>query len=123
MGYVVGQFRQPHGLLGHMAGWIMANRPSNRERNLWTLGVLELEPHHRVLEIGFGPGYAIEHLVAKLNTGRAVGLDHSEIMLAQASKRNAAAIKAGKLELFCLPVEALNKLEGPFDRIFSAPEV
>jgi hypothetical protein len=32
-----GQFSRPHGRLGCAAGWIMVNRPSNRQRNEWTL--------------------------------------------------------------------------------------
>ena len=57
---IVGQFKQPHGSLGQVAGFIMAKRPSNIERNQWTLDLLDLRPDDRVLEIGFGPGIAIE---------------------------------------------------------------
>ena len=94
--------------------------PSNRERNLWTLDLLEIESRHRGLEIGFGPGYAIEQLVPKLSTGKIVGVDHSEMMCYQAAQRNAKAIQSGMVELHCLSVEALNTLKQPFDRIFSA---
>jgi len=38
---VIGQFRRPHGVLGRVAGWVMANRPSNRRRNMWTVGLLK----------------------------------------------------------------------------------
>ncbi len=37
---IVVQFKQPHGLVGQFAGFIMANRPSNIERNKWTLDPL-----------------------------------------------------------------------------------
>jgi hypothetical protein len=30
---IVGQFKEPHGVLGHVAGWMMARRDSNRARN------------------------------------------------------------------------------------------
>ena len=49
------QFRRPTGLLGRLAGWIMANRPSNIERNRWTVDLLRVQPADHVLEIGFGP--------------------------------------------------------------------
>ena len=31
---IVSQFANPRGLLGTVAGWIMAHRPSNKARNL-----------------------------------------------------------------------------------------
>jgi hypothetical protein len=54
------QFRRPTGLLGRLAGWIMANRPSNIERNRWTVDLLNVQPSDHVLEIGFGPGLRCE---------------------------------------------------------------
>ena len=59
--HLAGQFGNPHGPLGRLAGRIMATRGSNIERNRWTVDLLELKPHHRVLEVGYGPGLAIEH--------------------------------------------------------------
>ncbi len=61
--YLVSQFGNPRGLVGRLAGEFMARRPSNRARNLWTVDLLELRPHHRVLEIGYGPGFAIGEVV------------------------------------------------------------
>jgi len=117
---LLGQFRRPHGTLGHLAGWIMARRPSNRQRNLWTLDLLEVAPGHRVLEIGFGPGFAIEQLAERCPEARIVGIDHSAAMLAQATRRNRAAIRRGQVTLRCAPVEAPGSLDGPFDRVYSA---
>jgi hypothetical protein len=45
-----------------MAGWVMAHRPSNRQRNSWVVSLLDVRPADRVLEIGFGPGLAIGEL-------------------------------------------------------------
>src|SRR5947209_8447596 len=59
MGAVFGQFLRPHGFRGRAAGWVMATRGSNRERNIWAVGLLDVQPDDRVLEIGFGPGIAI----------------------------------------------------------------
>src|SRR5215470_2178402 len=53
------QFRQPRGFAGWLAGWEMALRSSNRQRNVWAVGLLGGEPTDRVLDIGFGPGIAI----------------------------------------------------------------
>lgn len=117
---VVAQFKQPHGYLGQLAGIIMANRPSNIERNNWTLDLLDLTPDDRVLEIGFGPGIAIEKASQVIKEGRIVGVDHSETMLHQASKRNAAAIRQGVVELLLASVDNLPPFSQPFTKIYSA---
>ncbi|MGZ5477482.1 MAG: methyltransferase domain-containing protein, partial [Thermoanaerobaculia bacterium] len=101
------QFHNPHGLLGRVAGAIMASRPSNRQRNAWAVSLLDIQPHDRVLEIGFGPGLAIADIARRLTTGTAVGLDHSELMLLAASRRNTAAIAAGRVELRLGSAESL----------------
>jgi ubiquinone/menaquinone biosynthesis C-methylase UbiE len=114
------QFGRPSGSLGHMAGWIMASRRSNRARNAWTLDLLEIAPTHQVLELGFGPGYALGLAAARLTAGRVVGLDHSEVMLAQARRRNAAAVATGRVQLILGGTDRLASLAGRFDRIYSA---
>jgi SAM-dependent methyltransferase len=116
----VSQFKQPHGPLGHVAGWIMATRPSNLARSDWTIDLLAIEPHHRVLEIGFGPGYAVAQIASRLTSGEIVGIDHSEVMLKQAQRRNAGAIRLGRVKLLCQSVADLKRLDGRFDRVFSA---
>jgi ubiquinone/menaquinone biosynthesis C-methylase UbiE len=72
----------------------MAHRGSNRQRNLWVVSLLDVQPTDRVLEIGFGPGLAIAELARRATRGHIYGIDHSEVMVRQASKRNAAAIRA-----------------------------
>ena len=116
---IVAQFRRPHGTLGHLAGYIMANRPSNIERNEWTLELLALEPGDRLLEVGFGPGIAIAQASRTITRGLIAGIDHSEAMLHQARKRNSAAIRRGTVELYRASVEALPPFDEPFDKIYS----
>ena len=117
---IVTQFKQPYGPLGQLAGFIMANRPSNIERNEWTLDLLALKPTDRLLEVGFGPGIAIEKASQIITLGLIVGVDHSETMLHQARKRNAAAILRGTVKLFLGSVSALPSFDRPFDKICSA---
>jgi trans-aconitate methyltransferase len=107
---LVAQFARPRGILGALAGWVMANRPSNVERNRWSVDLLDVRPDDRVLEIGCGPGLALAYCVAKLEGGHVVGIDHSEVMIAAASKRNAAAIKGGALELVTGSIDRLPTL-------------
>jgi len=117
---IVSQFKQPHGYLGQLAGFIMAKRPSNIERNEWTLELLDLKSTDRVLEVGFGPGIAIERVSQIVKDGVIVGVDHSETMLHQAKKYNANAIRRGLVKLHLGSVETLPVYEQPFNKIYSA---
>jgi ubiquinone/menaquinone biosynthesis C-methylase UbiE len=102
-----------------MAGWIMAHRSSNRRRNAWAVSLLELQRDDRVLEIGFGPGVAIQELSRIATDGYVCGLDHSEVMLRQAERRNAAGVQRGRVDLRLGPVENLPAFEAPFDKILA----
>lgn len=117
--HIVPQFKRPHGVLGRLAGTIMANRPSNRARNSWTVGLLECRPDDSVLEIGCGPGLALESCLKALPAGRVVGIDHSEAMIGQSGRRLRAALRDGRLELRVGGLELLSGWERTFDRVFS----
>jgi ubiquinone/menaquinone biosynthesis C-methylase UbiE len=116
---LIGQFEHPRGVLGRLAGRIMATRRSNRLRNDWTLDLLDLTPEHRVLEIGFGPGYAIEQAAGRVGRGRVYGLDHSATMLDQAQRRNAPLISAGRVILRQGDAVDLGWLPEALDRVYS----
>jgi len=116
---LVAQFHRPHGAGGRAAGWVMAHRGSNRKRNVWAAGLLDVQPADRVLEIGFGPGIAIEEMARRATRGRVVGVDHSELMVRQASRRNAAAVRAGRVELRLGTAEQLPVFDEPFDKILA----
>ena len=74
---------RPHGLGGHVAGWVMAHRSSNRRRNQWVVSLLDVQPADRVLEVGFGPGVAVAELSRRASRGMVMSVDHSEVMLAR----------------------------------------
>jgi SAM-dependent methyltransferase len=116
---VVAQFHRPAGLAGHLVGWEMAVRPSNRRRNRWVVSLLDLSATSRVLEIGFGPGIAIREAVRVVTGGRVAGVDHSAVMHRQAVRRSAAAVRAGRVELHLGSADDLPDLDGPFDRIYT----
>ena len=111
------QFGKPSGAFGRMAGFIMTNRPSNVERNEWGISLLQIKPSDFVLEIGFGPGVAIRRISKLLTNGIIYGIDHSSLMLKQASKRNREAIQLGKVKLALASVTDLPLFENHFDKI------
>jgi SAM-dependent methyltransferase len=118
---IVRQFGHPRGAVGSVAGWVMAHRSSNRQRNSWVVTLLDVQPTDRILEIGFGPGLAIAELSRRVGpSGHVYGIDRSDVMLRQATRRNAAAIEAGRVTLAPGTVEQLpSTLNGPFDAILA----
>jgi ubiquinone/menaquinone biosynthesis C-methylase UbiE len=116
---IVQQFKRPNGVLGRLAGWIMAHRESNLRRNAWVVSLLGIEPHHEVLELGCGPGIALEHAANLATKGRVVGIDHSELMVRAAAERNARAVAAGRVEVIHGTAEAAAGRGERFDRVFA----
>ena len=116
---VVGQAHHPRGAAGRVTAWEMAHRPSNRQRSGWVVSLLGVQPADQVLEIGFGPGLAVAALV-RAGAGHVYGIDHSGVMLRQASRRNAAAIRAGRVTLIRVSVDQIPPaFDGPFDAILA----
>jgi SAM-dependent methyltransferase len=125
VGALVRQAGHPRGVAGTLIGWLFAHRSSNRRRNSWAVSLLGLQPGDRALEVGFGPGRAIAELSRRVGpSGHVHGLDHSDVMLRQATRRNAAAVRAGRVTLVRGTVEQLPPaLDGPFDAILAVNTV
>ncbi len=118
-GALVRQWGKPRGPLGAIAGLIMRFRPSNRERSLRTLTLLDVRPADHVLEVGFGPGLAVARAAELASRGKVVGIDHSRVMLRQARRRNARAIGAGRVELLLGSADRLPDFPVRFDKVFA----
>ena len=114
--YVYSQFGQPRGILGRLAGYIMATRPSNIERNDWALSLLQIKPSDRILEIGFGPGIALGKAAAQ--AAEVVGIDHSALMVHEA-RHNRELMEKGKIKLLLRSGDTLGDDLGKFDKIYS----
>jgi len=88
-------FGQPRGFLGRLGGVIMAR--TNDACGAWVIELLNVASNEMVLEVGFGPGTAIRRLSAL--AAHVAGVDASREMVAQATARNAVAVKNGRVEL------------------------
>jgi len=73
--------------------WIHETAALNDE----TIALLAVQPDDAVLEIGCGPGRTVAALAA--HGAHVTGVDPSPTMIAQARRRNAPAIRAGRVEL------------------------
>lgn len=111
------QQRCPSGFAGWFFGEQMAHQ--HIEETGWTITQLHLQPTDDVLEIGFGAGKAIKRMAALLPNGTVSGIDLSHVMLQTASRRNAQAIKAGRVILRHGNITALPFADQQFDKVLS----
>jgi SAM-dependent methyltransferase len=112
---VARQLSHPHGLFGHIIGWLM-NR-HNAGMNAFALRQLDPKPGDRILEIGFGGGVMLKPLI---ESGAFVaGLDRSRDMVGRAKYLWREAVAAGCAEFRKGRVEALPFEEASFTKICS----
>jgi len=115
--FLTKQFGNPSGLFGRFIGNRMAR--GNVYDAQWTISLLDIQPYHRILEIGFGPGVSTQMASGKASKGFVSGIDHSETMVQTASKRNANAIRSGRMELKQGDVTSLPYPDKSFDIAYS----
>ncbi len=109
------QFGHPRGLLGRLAGRLMAVK--NAEMHDLTVEVLDVQPDDRVLEIGFGHGRMLRMLAERASRGRVAGIDPSDVMVAQAARRNRDFLARGTVELVLGSVSKLPWEDGRFRKV------
>jgi ubiquinone/menaquinone biosynthesis C-methylase UbiE len=107
-GILMRMFGRPKGILGRLGGILMAR--TNQPRAAWVITLLSIQPHDRVLEVGFGPGVGIALLARSVPEGYIAGVDPSAEMVERARARNVKAVESGRVDLRCGAVERL-----PFD--------
>jgi len=117
--YIIRQFAQPTGPAGALAGFIMATRASNRKRNEWGVSLLDVKNGARVLEIGCGPGLALEAICRSTEAARVVGVDHSALMVANARKRVERHIASRRADVLEADAAHLPFPKMDFDRILT----
>ena len=91
------QLKCPSGRAGRLTGKIMT--VVNRAPNRLAIEALGIEQADTVLELGFGPGSAIEAAAVAACQGLVLGIDSSPEMLAQATRRNRRTIEEGRVQL------------------------
>ena len=108
-------FGHPSGVLGRLGGVILAR--TNRRHAAWVVGLLDVRRDDRVLDVGCGPGVALQMLASKARC--VAGIDPSKEMLRQATKRNAAAISEGHVELRQESADHMSFEDGSFDKVLA----
>jgi ubiquinone/menaquinone biosynthesis C-methylase UbiE len=115
------QFGHPSGGWGRVAGWVMAR--TNRRLNAWTVRQMDLRPGERILEVGFGPGLALRMIAEKNPQVLVDGIDFSLVMVRQAGRRNAWAIRQGQVAIRYGTVADLPYRAAIFDKAFAVNNI
>lgn len=93
--YLSQQAALPHGFFGRLLAriWVKETAAVNDA----AIELLKPQPGERICEIGFGPGRTLARLAAA--GAHVQGVEVSQVMVAAATRRNAEAIAAGRVNL------------------------
>jgi ubiquinone/menaquinone biosynthesis C-methylase UbiE len=108
---------KPHGAMGVVMGWFLES--GNAAQNRATVEALDPPPGGKVLEVGFGPGQALEMLAHARRLALVAGVDHSELMVATAHRRLDRGRGDAALDLRCGDAGDLPFPDESFDLVFA----
>ena len=114
--FIAQQLSHPAGIFGKlvMGRWL---NTMNERQNQQVLHAMDLSPHDRVLEVGFGGGGLLELIVKQVVDGSIDGIDISDEMVLNARSRFRADIEAGRLRLHLENAGSLPFPDGNFDAV------
>ena len=109
------------GATGRVAGAVMARF----NRDMENAAIDELGPRvgDAVLAVGFGPGVGLAELVDRVPDGLVAGIDPSATMVAQATRRNRAAVVAGRVDITRARAEAIPWRDDRFDGVLAVNSI
>lgn len=81
--------------------------------------VADPAPDARVLEVGFGPGVALDLLCRRVPDGHVTGIDRSGTALERASRRNAHHLAESRLDLVETELARFRPSGDPFDVVLA----
>jgi len=111
------QLAHPKGLFGRVIGRMMDQ--GNAPMNEFVVGCMDPASHHHALEIGFGSGWVLRHLLHAADCEYVAGVEISQTMLARAQRRLESEWARGRLDLYNAGVHLLPFADDQFDRVCS----
>ena len=120
--YIAKQLHAPTGFLGRELLTRLWNR-RNAALNDLTLTCLNIQPDDRILEVGFGGGYLLEHLISLAPDGWLAGVDISSEMVTFCRRRFRSLIQADKLEIHQAVAENLPFPAAHFTKVCSVNSI
>jgi arsenite methyltransferase len=110
------QLQKPTGFFGKIVGKMMESRNHGFYKK--TIAELDIKSGDSLFEIGYGTGMGI-HMIAEKNTECTIGgIDFSELMYHQATRRNKKFIENGKVELHFGDLLTADFSHKKYDKIF-----
>jgi arsenite methyltransferase len=117
--FIAQQLSCPAGLPGRIIGYLMNRR--NAKMNAFAIRQLGVVPSDCILELGFGGGITLPHLIA--TGGFVVGLDRSQDVVRVANSKFSRAIANGRAAFHVGSVEALPFESSSFEKIITVNTV
>jgi len=112
---IANQFRKPSGWLGKIISRIMIIGNSSQYNKL--IPELDIKQNDKILEIGYGHGLGINKISSNFDCFVS-GIDFSELMYKQATKRNKIHIENRKAELLYGDFLSTELTSNYFDKVF-----
>lgn len=112
------QLGEPRGRAGVLVGSLM--RAANNRPTQLAITALDLKLGDKVLDMGFGPGHAIQLMAAQVDPAVICGIDRSETMLRQAARANRVAIAQGRVKLVLGDFTHLPYADASFDKVLAS---
>lgn len=119
--WIARQSARPRGFVGWLLGNIM--RAETATANDLAVQLADIPPDAEVLDVGCGPGYAVQRVGERLVTGRVVGLDTSHAMVRLAARRNRRLIARGRAGIVEGSATRIPYPPAHFDRILATHTV
>jgi SAM-dependent methyltransferase len=110
------QFKKPTGLFGIFTSNLMVKGNRGNYENL--LKDLDVQPHDKILEIGYGPGIGVNLIAEKCNSCVIHGIDFSKLMYKRASVLNNKHIHNNKVRLLLGDFLTLDIDPKDYDKVF-----
>ncbi|XP_022112166.1 uncharacterized protein LOC110991207 isoform X2 [Acanthaster planci] len=104
------------GFVARMVIKVFKQQNAYMERN--AVRLCRLEPHHHVLEVGFGPGVGLKAAAEAIVDGKVYGIDYSEEMVKEAQGYLDSEIASGKVQVDLGDAASLPYPDTSMDRIF-----
>ncbi|HET6774686.1 MAG TPA: class I SAM-dependent methyltransferase [Acidimicrobiales bacterium] len=97
------------------------NRDKAAERLVWAVGLLDVQPDDRLLEVGCGHGVAVSLVCDRLarGEGHITAIDRSATMVEMASRRNADHVRAGLASFRTASLHDADLGSDRFDKVFA----
>jgi cyclopropane fatty-acyl-phospholipid synthase-like methyltransferase len=89
------------------------------ERLRWAVQLLDVKPDDLILEIGGGRGVALTLICERLESGKVVVVDRSEVATSAARRRNEPCLAAGRAEIHTAALADVDLGAARFDKVLA----